>query len=86
MAVAGLSSGLFFAKGQPWPIPLFLGGMALIVLTLLVMFFSTPRSNSGRAMAKYWNTYNGAIGKEVVYVCDQSKTYFRRTWIKGKHE
>lgn len=83
MAAAGISFALFFAKGQFWPILLFLGGMALGMTTLLVMFFSTPRSHSGRPMAKYWNISPTAVGREVVYVCDQTKTYFRRTWVKG---
>lgn len=46
------------------------------------MFYSTPLSESGHAMKKFWNKDSGAKGDEAIYVCEDSRTYFRRTWSK----
>jgi hypothetical protein len=61
-------------------------GLLTFLGTMYVMFRSKPLSKaSGRPMERYWNTSSSARGDEVIYVCHDSKTYFRRTFAeKGR--
>jgi len=64
-------------------IGLCIAGFLTLIGTIYVMFRSTPISPAtGRPMEKYWNTSSSARGDEVLYVCHDSKTYFRRTFAK----
>jgi hypothetical protein len=79
---SGIIASVIFAKGTFWPIPFIVGGGFLLVVGLLLMFFSTPRAKSGQPMKKYWNKDPNAEGDQIIYVCEDSKTYFIRTWAK----
>ncbi len=69
-------------RGSPWSIGMTVAGFSLMTLGLLAMSVATPTSANGKPMAKYWNTSARAKGKEMVYVCEDSRTYFRRTRAK----
>ena len=55
-------------------------GIALGALSLFWAFKSTPLSSSGRPMKKYWNAAPKPGNSEIIYVCEESKTYFIRVW------
>lgn len=81
--VLGLITAIFFDRGSPWAIGFAVVGLMLLVLGLLAMYVATPTSQSGKPMVKYWNASARAKGNEMVYVCEDSRTYFRRTWAKN---
>ena len=66
-------------------LPLSLMGLGLTVygVTIWLMFTSTPISSfSGKPLVKYWNSSPLAQGGEVIYVCEDSRTFFRRCFTK----
>lgn len=83
--VAGFVGGvtkIFILKNAAWPIVLFAFGIIVLIGTVAAMYFSTAVSVTGRPMKKYWNDDEDSDGNELVYVCDDSKTYFRRTFAR----
>ena len=62
-----------------------LGGMVILGGTMLVQYLSTPVSRaSGRPMQKFRRA--GTPGwLEIVYICEDSKTYFVRTFLIPRH-
>ena len=60
-----------------------IGGISLIFVVFSFRF-STPLSISSRPMKRFWVKESQAIGNEIIYVCDDSKTYFRRVFAKRR--
>lgn len=65
---------------KDWLAPSIVLGFAILIGTLFWMFKSAPVSSFGRPMTKYWNSNPKPGNHEVVYVCEESKTYFIRVW------
>ncbi len=62
-------------------VPLF-AGFVLLLGVMFWMFRTEPVSASGRPMKRYWNSHPKPGYKEVIYVCEESRTYFIRVWGK----
>jgi hypothetical protein len=60
-------------------------GFLTLLGTIIAMYRATPISSTGQPMEKYGNTSPSARGDEVLYVCHDSKTFFRRTFAKRSH-
>ncbi len=62
----------------------FAGIGVLVVLFQLLIYFkrSTPRSRfTGKPLKKYFNAVpENNVVQEIIYVCEESKTFYRRVW------
>ena len=63
-------------------IPLMAGSMIIICLTIIRLRFSIPYSrHTGKPMERYRNSApKEQVCTELIYVCHESKTFFRRVF------
>ena len=59
------------------------GGSLCLIVSVLGIRFLTPTSSSGRPMKKFWVDRSNSYGHEMIFVCDDTKTYFRRVFAKN---
>lgn len=75
---------------QVLPLGLGVGLLAAVWLSVggvfLLMYRSQPKGKSGKLLQKFRNSSPNAQGLEVLYVDQESKTYFKRLFVDGNVE
>jgi hypothetical protein len=73
-------ASVFHQTSHQWTTALIVLGFVILLASMIWMFNSSPTSRSGRPMKKYWSSTPKSGNTEVIYVCEESKTYFIRVW------
>jgi len=91
--IPGLLGFVLFGGGIAWsvfiekPNAFVFAGLAVgavcLIICVLGMRFLTPTSSSGRPMKKFWVDRSNSYGHEMIFVCEDTKTYFRRVFAKN---
>lgn len=79
----GLAWSVFIEKPNAFIFTALAAGAVCLITCVLGMRFSTPTSSSGRPMKKFWVDRANSYGHEMIFVCDDTKTYFRKAFAKN---